>query len=226
MNPHVPSTVEADTDVKALTKQAEDVRQLAAECAITDTQALEWATALLGEIARAQRAAEARRVFFVKPLNDHVRAINDFFKLLAAPLVEADHTLRRKVLDYRKAEQERAATERARLEAERTAAEAGAQRALKESADNRSDALRIAADEATAAMLRIVSPPAATVKTVLGTTTARRIWDYEVTNLAEVPLEYHMVDAEAVRAAIRRGVREIPGVRIFEREVLAVSTRS
>ncbi len=41
-------------------------------------------------------------------------------------------------------------------------------------------------------------------------------WIHELTNRDEIPREYLMVDEEKIKLAIKRGVREIPGVRIFE----------
>ena len=122
--------IQDDAEVRAITKQASDVRDLELKCVVEGPQEVEWATALLGEIAKAQRAAEERRVWFVQPLNEHVKAINGLFKNLVAPLVEADQTLRRKVLAYRHAEQQRIAAETARLQVEHDAREAVARAAI------------------------------------------------------------------------------------------------
>jgi len=53
-------------------------------------------------------------------------------------------------------------------------------------------------------------------KTTAGTIYAASHWDFEVTNLAEVPREYLCLDVKAVRAAIDGGAREIPGLKIEE----------
>jgi hypothetical protein len=49
-----------------------------------------------------------------------------------------------------------------------------------------------------------------------GSVTTYNIWAFMVVEPALVPREYLKVDETAVRAAVRRGAREIPGVEIFE----------
>jgi len=51
----------------------------------------------------------------------------------------------------------------------------------------------------------------------------RRSWSFEVVDLDRVPREYMSLDVTVVREAITRdGVREIPGLRIFQAEALRV----
>jgi hypothetical protein len=51
----------------------------------------------------------------------------------------------------------------------------------------------------------------------------RRSWSFEVVELDRVPREYMSLDVTVVREAITRdGVREIPGLRIFQAEALRV----
>jgi len=229
-----------DVEVRAITKQVADVRQLAAECAVDSPKQVEWASALLGEIAKLQKAAEARRVWFVGPLDKHVKSINLLFRTIVAPLVEADKTLRYKVLTYRETERRRVLAEHERLRAERAEAERIAQR----------EAIAQAAAETVIRPASVVSPgtvdddlpeaeadgpvpvdemaatapapPAPTVRTALGTTTARRIMDFELTDISLVPKQFLMLDESAIIIAIRQGLREMPGLRIFEREILVV----
>jgi hypothetical protein len=50
-----------------------------------------------------------------------------------------------------------------------------------------------------------------------------RNWTFEVIDLDRVPRTYLSLDTEAVRAAItKKGVRDIPGLRIFQSENLRV----
>ena len=81
------------------------------------------ATALLGACRKIQKDAEAKRVSLVKPLNDHVKAINELFREVLAPFVEADKHLDGQLLARRREEirlaaEATAAAERQRLEAE------------------------------------------------------------------------------------------------------------
>ena len=51
---------------------------------------------------------------------------------------------------------------------------------------------------------------------------ATKRWTHEVTDATKVPSEYLMVDEKKIREAIATGVREIPGVRIFQADGLTI----
>jgi hypothetical protein len=51
---------------------------------------------------------------------------------------------------------------------------------------------------------------------------AAKVWKFEITDAVAVPREYLSVDEVLVREAIRSGVREIAGVRIYQEEQLRV----
>jgi hypothetical protein len=62
----------------------------------------------------------------------------------------------------------------------------------------------------------IIEEPKKTLATASGAkATVVDRWTFEVTNKEGVPEEYKMIDDKAVNAAIRQGVREIPGIRIY-----------
>ena len=140
-----------------------------------------------------------------------------------------------------------AASEQARHEAARQAAEEEFRRWAEEEATHRaeaehlvreaqtSDDRRCAAEhlrlaEAAAERVRAAAQRAALTLEPLriqgdygAIAYVTRSWSFEVVDLDEVPRSYLALEAERVRAAItKEGVREIPGLRIFEREELRV----
>jgi hypothetical protein len=52
-------------------------------------------------------------------------------------------------------------------------------------------------------------------------TSVRQVWKFEVASPSDVPREFLKVDESLIRAAVNRGVREIPGVRIFAEDQVA-----
>jgi hypothetical protein len=136
---------------------------------------------------------------------------------------------------FREAQRKREAEERRRAEEQQRAAEAE-QRRLQAEADQRAaqgdrqGSARVAA-EAEAAGERaehaaaIVTAPAEPVR-IHGdygsTAFVRSRLDYEVLDPLLIPLGYLTIDDKAVRAAMAEGVREIPGLRIFETEKLTI----
>src|SRR3990167_9571967 len=61
------------------------------------------------------KKCEERRKFFVKPLNDHVSRINLFFKNFSTPLTELKDDIERKMLSWRRTEDERIRLEDERI---------------------------------------------------------------------------------------------------------------
>ena len=53
-----------------------------------------------------------------------------------------------------------------------------------------------------------------------GTASVRVDWTFEVEDYRLVPREYLRVDDVLVRAAVRKGIRDIPGIKVFARETI------
>lgn len=48
------------------------------------------------------------------------------------------------------------------------------------------------------------------------------VWDFEIIDKAQIPLEFLKVDETAIRNAIRAGQRDINGVKIFQKPQLSL----
>jgi hypothetical protein len=46
----------------------------------------------------------------------------------------------------------------------------------------------------------------------------RMVWSFEVENLSTVPRDFLMLDEQKIRNAIRAGIREIPGIKVFQKQ--------
>ena len=198
----------------------------------------------LGTTARKlKNQVENLRKSTVQPLNDHVKDVNNLAKSFTEPLDAAERDLKGKISQYQtklRLEQERKAAEareaarkvQEAYEAEqrkiREAAEAKAREAaeaLKKETDAAARAAleRTIAEETEAAEAPIqvaVAPvipeiPKA-VRTETGSAHQRMTWEFEVVDKSMVPPEYLMVDEKAIRQAVKAGIRQIRGVRIYE----------
>lgn len=88
-------------------------------------------------------------------------------------------------------------------------------------------------DQVTAAALKqqydqkkeeLLANAAATPDIVQSTdnTSVRMVWDFEIENIKEIPAEFLTVNSSAIRAAIRAGRREVPGLKIFQKPQVAI----
>lgn len=206
---------------------------------VTSAEQEREATRALGLLASVKSAIEERRVELKAPHLDAGKAIDAAAKTLMQPVLDLDGRVRRHVMDWKVAEQKR-------IEAEQRAAREENERRIREQreAEERERA-RLAAElagpaaapeeaavaqqlaaEAVPAAAPVLAPvpvaAPATTRTDMGSSGLRKRWVFEVEAPALVPREYLVVDESAIRRAIASGVREIPGVKIWEEGSLAV----
>jgi hypothetical protein len=211
-----------------LTIQADAFRVKAEAMVIESDETVIGATNLLGFIKQSKKQFEDKRTGYVKPLNDQVKQVNDAFKTITAPLDSAETILKQKVLIYNREQEKKRQEEIARIERERKEAEER-QRALEaEHEARRLDALatdgEIIPDLPPAEIAPVELPPElpTMTRTALGSATVKKVWMFEVAFPAEVPRQYLIIDERLIREAVRAGVREIPGVRIYQDDQLAI----
>lgn len=191
------------------------------------------------------KAAEEKRKELKGPIDAQAKAIQDTFKTMSEQLEKPMRALEEQLGAYA-AQQRRIAEEKAR--AEREAAEAEARR-IREAAEAEARAAAVAAaqaksqqeaDRAAQQMAKALETQqaaedaqkaaekagqvqSANLTGEYGSTGyASRRWTFEVENLAAVPRHYMAIDNAAIREAIASGVREIPGLRIYQEEKFTV----
>ena len=149
------------------------------------------------------------------------------FKVVLVPVSKrAENFLKRKRVEQRAQEDEqrrRAAEDKRKAEAE---AERLAAAAREAEAHNRAEAAELGrqaevAQAAAAAAAAIVEAPGAPVRLhgeYGATAYTKEQWTYTIADPTEIPLAYLMPDDDAIRAAIARGIRAIPGIDIHKEE--------
>ena len=105
-----------DKEVVTISKKAEEILKEAQALEVKDDFGLEYGALLLSQIRGVIKKGEEKRLFFTKPLNDHVRSINDLFRTILVPYQKADAIVEGKIKEHRKTEREKA--EKAQREAE------------------------------------------------------------------------------------------------------------
>ena len=195
------------TELTTVIESAAIVATLGLKLPVQSEADLSDAITFLGRVKTALDQVTAQRTSLVKPLNDHVKAINAMFKPISDRLEE-------KVNDWKRAETARIAEQLAREVRE---AEAKKQEVA--------DLLGVPIDE-----VHVLSIPApeAPIKRVFapdGNAQFSKHWTHEIVDELFIPRQWLMVDEKKLRAAVDHegGVRNIPGVRIFQEDRLAVS---
>lgn len=205
----------------ALTK----ARELLAALKVTDAASLSKCTeyALLAD--RKRKEVETLATETVRPLFTEEARIRALHK----PLAEAFGKLHRAFVDAgarykieveQKAQDERRRAEEALRAKEREEREAQ-ERALKAKTDEERRAAEADAAKAFLEKQDIVVPTVAETlaegsRVAAGTLHAGLVWTFELEDLAKVPREFLKLDEDAVEAALKRGVRTVEGLRIFQ----------
>ncbi len=209
-------------------KKALDFEAKALAIKVTSEVTQTSATALAGEVKKAAKAVEDTRKQSVTPLNEIVRDINALAKEISAPLEKAEAYLKNQLthfatqqeLERRKEEERRrqeAAAEQARLNAEAAAEQ------NRLNAEAKAKGLDVVASiQAPLVPEVVVEAAPSTVRTASGSSFLRTTWTFEVVDLASVPREFLILDEKQVNASIKAGVREIQGIRIFEKQTAVI----
>jgi hypothetical protein len=150
-----------------------------------------------------KKRIEELRLFFTKPLNDHIKEINASFKSASNPLEQIEKDVKSKVGDFRRAEAARIEKEQEKLR----------KKAAEMKTEKKQDEYNNKAEE---------MKQETKVESESGSLRVRKVWKFELINADEIPREYLMVNETAIRRAIADGVRQINGVRIYEDESVGV----
>lgn len=196
-----------DKQVLVVQKESANIITRAKNFHITSEEKASDANNVLHWIAKAKKAIEERRKFFVTPLKAHVRDIEAEFKVITGPLIQADAIIRSKVVDYRVRIEEEA---RKKEEELRRKAEAK-QKKVEEKAKSKGEV------PPPPPPLIVVEPP----KTTEGVTLTKN-WTYGIVDINKVPREYLTLDTVAVMRAVNLKVRNIPGLRIYQKPSIKV----
>lgn len=181
------------------------------------------ASTLLTSVKTKIKEVTAKKDLIVKPIKGSLKLIEAEFKVILEPLSDLETLIKKEIArDYTE-------QEAIRLEIERKAREEEAKKLAKLQEKLESDNLlerSLAENKAEIikqnAEAKIeTAAPKTNINTNIGSTNIRKIWTYEVLDPNLVPAEYKVIDSALVNGAIRNGERKIPGLRIFEKPIVA-----
>lgn len=208
-------SAEAREAIVRLTEDANDLAGQLRGVLVTDGASAARVTELLTLAATTQKRVEEARRSITDPLKHQAKLIEDAVR----PVVQALDALvtvgKTKVLSWQRAEVERIrlareAQEKAEAEARRKAVE------------------QAAVEQRPVAMPEPLPPVQEVprgVRTDYGTASLTQTWDFEVVDAALLPAAFLIPNEQAIRGAVRGGARSIPGVRIFQKDGVAVRAR-
>ena len=215
--------------------------QEARSITVTDTVSQEFAVSAESRNKKLYRDLETTRKSFVAPYNAHVKKINNLFKTLTGPLgqneaiIKAERGKYEYQLELERRRREAKAREeqrwlQAKLDAEAREQRLEAERKVREAEEKlkaeNDEATRVAlekeiAEETAAAAAPTPQAPLMTeaqkvVRTPEGSSYSKFSWKGRIVDPALVPRDLCSPDQKLIDAAVKGGVRSIPGCIVEE----------
>ena len=187
-------------EIQVLEKQVSPLVKASKEYKIASVKDVDNASAILKGLRDTERTIEAKRQEFTKPLNQSLRAINTTFREIVEPLVEARKILTQRIIVWKTAEREKQEKEEAR------------RRKIQEAHEKKGHEVK--------APVVLEKPD-----NKIGHTQTRKVWAFNIVDFSKLPDEYKVINNVAINQAMRNGVREIKGLRIYQEEKLSIVGR-
>lgn len=189
-----------DKEVALYEKKVNPLVERARSFAIETQKDMTEATEMLSQMNRIGDAIEAEKQKVLKPLNQALKAERARWKPIETMWEEGIAAIR-KAMTVWQTEQTRLAREKE----DKIAARVGEGKG------------KLKADTAMQQIAELDRPDAL-IATTEGAVKFRTVKKFEVTDIKLLPIEYHIADETAIKAAMQAGT-ELPGVRYFEEQV-------
>ncbi len=187
-------------DIVPLKKKVTTLADQATSFIIKNAKDMTLAVEILSNLNKMGDAIKEKKELLTKPLNLALKNAREMFKPLENPYEEAIEILRSKMLAYQTAKVKEEADEKARI------------------ASRVGDGKGKLKLETAVAQIEEVGTTDKNVSTEAGAVNFRTVKKFEIVDLKQVPLEYHLLNESLVSKVMKEG-KELPGLRYFEEQV-------
>lgn len=204
------------------------IEERAKAIVVNDAVSYDNTVLFLKEIAQKKKDFKAQRDKYVKPMKDSIKAIDEKLQEPIKTLEKMEAIVRETLNNYlaevNRREQERLALEKKKAEEEALRKMEELEHAKLQSGEYDEVTQKAIARTVDHEQNKIVEATTKQEKINLSTSGASvsMVWDFEIIDKAQIPLEFLKVDETAIRNAIRAGEREISGVKIFQKTRLSL----
>lgn len=189
--------------IEEIDKTYEVAQQLKVEDQESNKKAVEIGTSA----KKLYKKIEETRKSIIEEPNSFVKSVNSFARIFTDKLKSIEQLMKQKISQYRAIEEQK-----------RREAELKAKKAIEELQKKLEKEAKEKGIEPVKVEAPVIPAEPKITRTESGSASGRKVWTFEVVNIDEVPREYLSLNEKKVRDAVRAGVREIPGIRIFQKE--------
>ena len=210
---NLPPIERAKQNIQALTGEIDAMVEAAKAIVINDDKSQNTANSMAGLAKKINKDIEARRKEIIKPQSEFVKKVNTFAKLWTDKLKTVWTEVDSKDYIYH-----------SQKELERRKQEELIRKANEELQKKLNAEAKKSGVAAPTVMAKPLPKPDLTVRTEEGSSYWRDNWVGEIKDPAKVPVDFCSPDQSKINAAVKQGIREIPGVLIENRKIKSYRT--
>ena len=193
--------------MSAFSESLAEMKRAAAALKVDSDESEKEAVELGTRANKLAKEVDKRRMEITQEARDFTASVNNLAKQFTEPAKAVTAELKGKIGAYRQAKE----LERRKREAAERKAREEAQRKIDEEA-------RAANVEPVKLPEPVAAKPANVTRAESGSAHGQKRWTFEVEDETKVPRQYLTLDSPRINAAIKAGIREIPGLKIFQKE--------
>lgn len=201
-----------EKDIQLLLSQSQQL-------VIQDEGQFQEAADFLTKVKVRVKRLDTLKESLTRPFADALKDARNKFKMLSEPYENMEFTIKTKMNEYIRVREEKARRE---AEEARKKAEEENARLLAEQEAAKAKGEEVKELEPVEAAP--VEAPKIQARTEAGMVYTQKRWAVKVIDESQVPREWLCIDQKKVNEAIKTGVREIPGLEIFEESTVSVRT--
>jgi len=210
----IPERQEIEQQVTELNDQAAAVLAASEEFQIATDEQYQASAEQLRKIKTAQANLKAKKDRALKPLNQALREVREWFKAPEGVLQEAERVLKGRIGAFNRERERRQREEQARLE-EKARKDRARKLEQARRAEEAGKAERAAALEQEAAT--VVAPTSQQAAPRVEGISFREVWRFRIVDAAQIPDAYKVVDEKRIGQVVRamKGDTNIAGVEVY-----------
>ncbi len=194
-------------------EKIDSIVEKAESLAVTTENTNEEAVNIGTSAKHLYKKIEDQRKEIIEQPNEFVKSVNSFCKIFTEKLQSIETMMKSKIGQYRAIQEQK-----------RREAEIAAKKAADDLQKKLNEEAKVKGTEPVKVETPIIPKKESVTRTETGSAHGRKIWTFEIIDSNKVPREYLIVSDILIRDAVKAGIREIPGVKIFEKSVTTFRT--
>lgn len=200
----------SDLAITAIKDQIEALCKEGTEMVITDNDSFAHAGEFLRKIKQAQKQVDDTRKGMTRPLDESKKKIMDLFRPVEQRIEKLELSIKGSLMVYQAEIDRKIRIEREELD----------RKNAEEMAQKQKDAEFFGESGVDIEPSTAESMPVNVAPVAVGIST-KTVWAFEIVDESKLPREMLSADEKKIRAAVEFGMRNVPGLRIFEKQIIS-----